>query len=104
VNAPARRVVVEDSSSVSDDALVVTLTVGTLRALIRAEREAPHAESAPAIAEPLLLTCAKLCARLGVSRASVYRWRNEGMPCIKAGDDFRYILAEVLEWLKARPR
>jgi hypothetical protein len=51
---------------------------------------------------PLLLTSSKLCRKLGVSRASVYRWRGEGMPAVKCGDEHRYILAEVLGWLRGR--
>ena len=91
MNAPARP---------NTPALALTLTVDELRELVR---DVLLEERTPALAEePLLLTCSKLCRKLGVSRASVFRWRGEGMPSIKAGDEHRYVVAEVLAWLREK--
>ncbi len=78
------------------------IDVDRLTEIVRDAVSSALAEQKPASSVPLLLTCAALCKRLGVSRASVYRWRGEGMPAIKAGDEFRYVLDEVMGWLRGR--
>lgn len=82
---------------------IVVTTEEKIAAIVREQVDEALAEQRDTKSdEPLLLTCSKLCTKLGVSRASVYRWRSEGMPSIKAGDEHRYILAEVLGWLRGR--
>ena len=89
MNAPANpRMVVASLDDIRD----------VVRQVLIDEREA----IAGVEAEPLLLTCSKLCKKLGVSRASIFRWRGEGMPSIRAGDEYRYVLDEVMAWLRGR--
>jgi hypothetical protein len=54
--------------------------------------------------EPLLRGSA-IAAKLGVDSATVRKWRREGAPCHKIGNDLvRYRLSEMLEWRAQRPR
>jgi predicted DNA-binding transcriptional regulator AlpA len=87
----------------STPAPVVVIGAAELAGLVReAVREELEGRTTPESDEPMLLSCSKLCKKLGVSRASVYRWRAAGLKSIRAGDEHRYILAEVLEWLRGR--
>ncbi len=82
---------------------IIVTTPEQLATIVREQVDAALAErAAPRADEPLLLTCAALCRRLGVSRASVYRWRNAKMPSIRTGDEYRYVLDEVMAWLRRR--
>lgn len=47
------------------------------------------------------ITLAELCRILKISRATVDRWRKEGMPYHKIGNGVRFIEIEALEWIKA---
>lgn len=47
-----------------------------------------------------ILTEEELCEWLHVTRSTAWRWRKEGMPCIKYGRTVRFEKAEVLKWLK----
>lgn len=49
-----------------------------------------------------LLTTDELCERLQVGRTTVWRWRKEGLPCIKYGNSVRFDWEEVLKWLKQK--
>jgi excisionase family DNA binding protein len=49
-----------------------------------------------------LLTTKEITEELKCHRASLYRWREEGMPHIKLGGSVRYDLDEVMEWFKER--
>ena len=38
---------------------------------------------------------------LGFSRVTFWRMRQMGMPCIRVGRTLRYVLDDVIEWLKS---
>jgi transposase-like protein len=48
------------------------------------------------------LTLEELLKELNIraDRTTAWRWRKEGMPHIKIGNQIRYNKEEVLEWLK----
>lgn len=82
--------------------------VALLRELIRpvlhdeiraalAERQAPQVE-----ADDRLLSRTQLAMTLGISAATVTRWRAEGLPAIMLSGAPRYRLAVVRAWLDAR--
>jgi hypothetical protein len=50
------------------------------------------------------LTFEKLCEELNinVNRVTAWRWRKEGMPHIKIGNQIRYDKEEVIRWLKGK--
>lgn len=88
----------------SGDAMLVTLTVGQLRSLIRegvvdalGELEGLSGNKAPA-----LLDRAGLARELGLSVSLVDRLRLEGCPLVRIGDLPRFELAAVLDWLRNR--
>lgn len=47
-----------------------------------------------------LLTQAELMERLRISRATLFRWRQAGLPTIKLGRTLRFDAVEVLRWVK----
>lgn len=49
--------------------------------------------------EEKLLTEKELCVFLCVGRTTIWRWRKEGMPFIKAKKSVRFDKAKVLKWL-----
>jgi excisionase family DNA binding protein len=53
-----------------------------------------------------LLTTKELMARLKVSRDTIYKWRERGMPCMKIGPGeraaVRFDWAKVQEWIKGQ--
>jgi predicted DNA-binding transcriptional regulator AlpA len=49
-----------------------------------------------------LLSRAALAAELGVSVATITRWRAEGLPSIAVGSTPRYRLAAIHAWLDSR--
>jgi excisionase family DNA binding protein len=51
-----------------------------------------------------LLTQKELAEFLKITEMTLYRWRKEGMPYIKAGKQVRYEKEEVLKWLKTRDK
>lgn len=77
---------------------IYTLTVAQLLAQLEriAERDPSPAES-----PPLLVTGSRLAELCSVSRATVHRWRQRGMPAIQVGDEYRYEPAACLAWLRA---
>jgi hypothetical protein len=82
---------------------MVIISAAELAELVRdAVSDALAAQRPAAAEEPMLLTCAALCRKLGISRATVYRWRHGGMPSIKWGDEYRYVLTEALSWLRSK--
>ena len=46
------------------------------------------------------ITLMDLTKKLKISRATIDRWRKEGMPYYKIGNGVRFIEAEVYEWIK----
>ena len=49
-----------------------------------------------------LLDTPQLADYIGVTKYTIYLWRNEGMPAIRIGKYYRYELDGVMEWLKNR--
>lgn len=47
-----------------------------------------------------LLTIKDIETRFSISRATVDRWRREGMPYQKVGRQVRFEEQEVLKWIK----
>ena len=45
------------------------------------------------------ITLNELAKSLKISRATIDRWRKEGMPYYKIGNGVRFIEAEVNEWI-----
>jgi excisionase family DNA binding protein len=50
------------------------------------------------------LTLEELCQELNIkaNRTTAWRWRKDGMPCIKIGNQIRYDKEEVVKWLKEK--
>ena len=64
-----------------------------VRRALEGGREAPP---------PELLTGAELCAKLRITRPTLRKYRELGMPSIKAGKGYRYRQADAERWLEAR--
>lgn len=47
------------------------------------------------------ITLNELANSLRISRATIDRWRKEGMPYYKIGNGVRFIETEVLQWIAA---
>ena len=45
------------------------------------------------------ITMKELCEKLKISRATVDRWRQEGLPFVKIGNGVRFIENDVMEWI-----
>jgi hypothetical protein len=82
-----------------DTALVVTLTLGQLRAMVREEidRAVEEVEGPPA-----LIDTNALSRHLGVSSRTVFELRKQGLPVVWLCDSPRFELGACLDWLKAR--
>lgn len=50
------------------------------------------------------LSITKLAERLSVSRNTVYAWMEAGCPHLKVGGVTRFVLPEVVEWMRERSR
>ena len=94
------------NAPVASPASVVLLTPEQLERLLERAAETGAAlaleavKSAPA---PGLVPASAMCARLGISRTSLHRLRaDQGCPCVRVGDTFRYSPVEVEAWLRAR--
>ena len=49
-----------------------------------------------------LVTTDELCKTLKVTKAAVYKWRQDGCPTVIAsGNICRYYLNEVIDWLNS---
>lgn len=46
------------------------------------------------------ITLIELAQSLKISRATIDRWRKEGMPYYKIGNGVRFIESEVAEWIE----
>ena len=49
-----------------------------------------------------LMDTPQLAEYLSINKHTVYVWRNQGMPNIKVGSQYRYNIDEVLKWLESR--
>jgi excisionase family DNA binding protein len=50
------------------------------------------------------LSTKDLMALLGISRSTIHRLMEEGLPCLKVGHQNRFPKEEVIEWLKEREK
>jgi excisionase family DNA binding protein len=48
------------------------------------------------------LSTKELIALLGISRSTIHRLMEEGLPCLKVGHQNRFLKEEVIEWFKER--
>lgn len=78
----------------SDADLVVTMTRGQLRELVR---EAARLANAP---EPLLVSRTGLAERLGCSPSHIDGLRKRGLPTVMVGEAVRFEPPVVLAWLR----
>lgn len=46
------------------------------------------------------LNAKELCENLKISETTLYRLLNKGMPVLKVNSSNRFVLEEVVEWLK----
>ena len=46
------------------------------------------------------LNAKELCEKLKISETTLYRLLNKGMPVLKVKSSNRFVLEEVVEWLK----
>lgn len=49
-----------------------------------------------------LMDTPQLAEYLSINKHTVYVWRNQGMPNIKVGSQYRYNIEDVLNWLEER--
>jgi phage terminase Nu1 subunit (DNA packaging protein) len=49
-----------------------------------------------------IVTASELAQILKVSTAAVRAWTHQGMPCLPVGRLKRFVVEDVLRWLKAR--
>ena len=82
--------------------LAVTLTVEELEQLVTlaVAKALDKREARNETDEPALLDVARLGKRLGVSRSTVYRWLEMGMPSIKVGATQRFEERAVVDWMR----
>lgn len=50
------------------------------------------------------ITSKEICKKLGASRSTIYKLRQQGMPVIKIGGFIRYPEEEVDKWLLSRSK
>lgn len=93
--------VVPIRAEVDDGTPIVVLSLGQLRGVFRELFDQQQAEAIPT-PQPVTLSGAQLAQRLGVSRTTVHRMREDGCPCFRLGDTFRFELEPVLHWLRGR--
>lgn len=83
----------------ANDDLIVTLRICQLRQLIRDEVDDALAERQPKASVPELLDTKQMAGRLGVSPGKMRQLRLAGCPVFKVGDTFKFLPAEVIDWL-----
>lgn len=47
-----------------------------------------------------LITMKELCQIYKLSRATINRWRDEGLPTIKVGKNVRFDKSKAIEWIE----
>lgn len=85
-----------------ETSLVVATPEELRKLLCEALSEALAGQAAVGPPPPELVKGAELARLLSVSRTTVHRLRQEGMPAIRMGETFRYHLGDCLEWLRRR--
>src|SRR5262245_9228085 len=96
MSEPVKKVVQLKPETVSPDRMLVTMTAGELRELIRQEIGADGAGA--------LLTAEELAKKLKINKATVYLWvKEKKIPYYEAGRFVRFDLREVLESQKKSP-
>ena len=88
-------------TNLDDSTLLVTLTAGQLRALMRQEiQAAPNGNG-----YLTMLTAAQLAKKLQVNKATVYEWvKAKSIPYYQAGRFIRFNLQEVLDSQRKKPQ
>lgn len=80
--------------------MVVVADTDQLRTLVT---EAVHAALAEAAKAPALLDRASLARALSCSPSTVDAMRKRGLPTVMIGDSPRFVLSEVVDWLRGNP-
>jgi hypothetical protein len=85
------------------DAVVVPITAARSRRAAPATPVDPADVAQRVAAGERLYTAAEISAKLhGRSAKSLQRDRNQGMPAVPVGNQYRYVLADVLAWHQRR--
>jgi excisionase family DNA binding protein len=82
-----------------DDTMMVTMTVGDFRKVVREETAAVVHEALDPMQQKWVDIKA-VASHAGVSVKTVRRWITGGMPATRVGHDFRFRLADVDVWLR----
>ena len=85
------------------DEAIVFLSESKVREAIRDEIST-LLEQAPAETQPLTVSRSGLAKLLGFSTSTVDAMRKQGMPETRMVDSPRWIVADVLQWLRKRAR
>ncbi len=98
-----------NKSIIDDSSLVVTVTVGQLKALVREEVQAAMGQNNGHVGQqpPTLLTVKELAKELKVKKSRVYdftRNRKDPIPHIRIGRYPRFELSKVLTWLEEKKK
>jgi hypothetical protein len=89
----------------AEDRPSFTLTERELEDLVeRASLRALSAFKAGEPRTPALLGGAEMAQQLGVSRTKMHRLREQGCPCVRVGDVFKFQPEKVLAWLEEHSR
>lgn len=82
---------------------MVVVTVERLTELVREQVDAALAEHArDHTPQALLVGPSEMAALIDVSRTTLHRLREDGCPCVRVGDTFKYEPEAVLSWLRGR--
>lgn len=81
----------------ADDTMLVTLTVGDLRRILRAELAATHRQTEP---PPRWVDVKKAAEHAGVTTKTIHRWIDAGLPATHLGRDYRFRIPDLDAWLE----
>lgn len=48
----------------------------------------------------VFLNTKEICEKLKISESTLYRLLTKGLPCLKIGGQNRFVLEDVIEWIK----
>jgi excisionase family DNA binding protein len=82
-----------------DDMMIVTLTVGDLRALVRAEATAVLKAGAEPL-RPQWVDVAAAAKHAGAHPKTIKRWIAAGLPATRLGRDYRLRIDDLDAWLE----